>query len=226
MTGPPVHSLTGDQVTALFSEAARGVFPEPDFSVRIGPLCGPAAAVVAFTDCVVVATPMGVRWWREVLADGADPMHPRVLLTLADALGTTVGENEAVLAAAPSRTVSLARSVRLVPFDDGHPRVARARRYRDDVRAWTTVEGDGLLVVGRGLAGRWEMSMDVAPRARTRGLGRALAAAARAHVPRGQAVYAQVAPGNAASLRALLAAGYHPVAQEVLFPLRPAGGSA
>jgi hypothetical protein len=35
--------------------------------------------------------------------------------------------------------------------------------------------------------------------------------------PRGEPLFAQVAPGNAASLRAFLAAGYRPVGAEVLF---------
>jgi len=35
-------------------------------------------------------------------------------------------------------------------------------------------------------------------------------------VPRGERVFVQVAPGNAASLRAVLAAGFHPIGAEVL----------
>ncbi len=221
-SGPRFHTLTAEEVADVFAHAAQGVFPEPDWSVRVAPLCGPAAAVVAFTGCFVVTAPVELQWWEHALteAGSSDPLHPRVLLALADRLGTTVGENDAVLVAPPSPTLSLAPPVRLLPFDDGHPRIERARRFRDDVRAWTTVEGDGLLVLGRGLGGRWEMSMDVAPHSRARGLGRALASAARRNVPRGAPVFAQVTPGNAASMRALLAAGYHPIGQEVLFPLR------
>lgn len=220
---PRLHTLTADEVPGVFARAAQGMFPDPDWSVRVAPLCGPAAAVVAFTGCFLVSAPVERAWWERALAGAgsADPLHPRVLLALADYLGTTVGENDAVLVAPPSPAVSLAPPVRLLPFDDGHPRVELARRFRDDVRAWTTVEGDGLLVLGRGLGGRWEMSMDVVPHSRARGLGRALASAARAGVPRGEPVFAQVTPGNAASMRALLAAGYRPIGQEVLFPLRP-----
>ncbi len=47
-----------------------------------------------------------------------------------------------------------------------HPRVVRALRYRDDVRVWRTPHGDGHLLVGRGLAGRWEMAFEVEPAAR------------------------------------------------------------
>jgi hypothetical protein len=223
MSGPESTfvALTADEVTTLFEDAAHGVFPAADWPVRVAPQCGPAAAVVAFTGCFLVTAPVEPEWWESVLAaPDVDPLHPTVLLALAERLGTTIGENDAVLVAPPAPGMSLSPRVRLVPFDEGHPRVTRARRFRDDVRAWTTAEGDGLLVLGRGLAGRWEMSMDVVPCSRARGLGRALAAAARSHVPRGEPLFAQVTPGNAASMRALLAAGYRPIGQEVLFPLR------
>ncbi len=227
-SGPRFHTLTAEEVAEVFARAAQGVFPDPDWAVRVAPLCGPAAAVVAFTGCFLVTAPVDVSWWERTLAEvgSADPLHPRVLVALADHLGTTIGENDAVLVASPAPALSLAPPVRLLPFDDGHPRLERVRRMRDDVRAWTTVEGDGLLVLGRGLGGRWEMTMDVAPHSRARGLGRALASAARSKVPQGEPVFAQVTPGNAASVRALLAAGYRPIGQEVLFPLRPAGGGA
>src|SRR5207245_372679 len=78
--------------------------------------------------------------------------------------------------------------------------------------------GGGVLVLGRGLTNRWEMAYEVDEAARGRGLGRALATAARTLLPPGTPIWAQVAPGNAASLRATLAAGYTPVGAEVLFP--------
>jgi GNAT superfamily N-acetyltransferase len=101
--------------------------------------------------------------------------------------------------------------------------VVRALRYRDEVRVWRTRDGAGHVLVGRGLAGRWETAFEVESGARGRGLGRHLAAAATALVPAGAHVWAQVAPGNAASLRAVLAAGYRPICAEVLLP--PARGS-
>jgi hypothetical protein len=42
-------------------------------------------------------------------------------------------------------------------------------------------------------------------------------AAARALIPPGEPVFGQVAPGNARSLRAVLAAGFKPIGSEVLF---------
>ena len=92
--------------------------------------------------------------------------------------------------------------------------MARAERYRVDVRAYQ-VPG-GLLVLGRGLAGRWEVAVEVDPAYRGRGLGRRLAAAAPGLVPPGEPLWAQVAPANVASVRAFLAAGYRVVGAEVL----------
>jgi len=104
----------------------------------------------------------------------------------------------------------------------GHPRVARAARYRAGIRVLADDRERCVLLVGRGLAGRWELAFEVEPSRRNQGLGRGLAAAARGLVPAGEPLFAQVAPGNAASLRAVLAGGFRPVGSEVLF-LRPAG---
>jgi hypothetical protein len=82
---------------------------------------------------------------------------------------------------------------------------------------YTDGSGAGVLVVGRGLAGRREMAFEVDGSARDRGLGRALAAAAPTLIPEGEYVFAQASPGNAASVRAVLAAGYTPIGSEVLF---------
>ncbi|WP_433337373.1 GNAT family N-acetyltransferase [Spirillospora sp. CA-294931] len=54
----------------------------------------------------------------------------------------------------------------------------------------------------------------VEPGARGRGLGRSLARAAR-HLAPGP-LWAQIAPGNAASVRCFLAAGFEAVGAEVL----------
>ena len=91
------------------------------------------------------------------------------------------------------------------------------RVSRRDARVWFTPDGIGRLALGRGLEGRWEAAIDVATAARGQGLGRRLAAAARGLIGPNEPVYAQIAPGNVASLRAALAAGYRPIAAEILF---------
>jgi GNAT superfamily N-acetyltransferase len=88
---------------------------------------------------------------------------------------------------------------------------------RSDHRLWRTPDGSGTLLLGRGLEGRWEAAIEVDPAARGRRLGTALAQAARALIPDGDVVFAQIAPGNIASLRAALRAGFTPFAAEILF---------
>ena len=92
-----------------------------------------------------------------------------------------------------------------------------ASRYRTDLSVWTDPSGAGVLVIGRGLAGRWEMAFEIDPAARGNGLGRRLAATAPTVLGVGEPLFAQVSPGNSASVRAVLAAGYQPVGSEVLF---------
>src|ERR1700723_3140910 len=69
--------------------------------------------------------------------------------------------------------------MRLAPVGDaGHPRVRRALSFRDDVRIWS---GQGAVVTtGRGVAGRWEIAVEVEPGCRGRGVGRAAVGADRA----------------------------------------------
>jgi hypothetical protein len=102
--------------------------------------------------------------------------------------------------------------------DFRHRRVDYASKHRTDVRVFTDPDELGVLVVGRGLANRWEFAFEVEPAGRNRGLGRRLAIAARGCIPEGEPLFAQVAPGNAASVRSVLAAGFRPVGSEVLFP--------
>jgi hypothetical protein len=96
-----------------------------------------------------------------------------------------------------------------------HPRVSRAHRYRHDVRTF----GDeaGVVLLGRGVADRLELALELFDHTEHgRGHGRRLIDVGLRAAPRTEPVWAQVAPGNAASLRAFLAAGFIPVGAEVL----------
>ena len=80
-----------------------------------------------------------------------------------------------------------------------------------------------LAVLSRGIAGLTELSFELEPQRRGRGGGADLVRDALSAVPAGQLVLAVVAPGNAASVRALLSAAFVPLASIQLFR-RAAGG--
>lgn len=71
--------------------------------------------------------------------------------------------------------------------------------------------GTDVAVLARGIAGLTELGMELEPGHRGDGAGRTLVADALRSVPAGDVVAACVAPGNAASLRAVLAAGFRPI---------------
>lgn len=171
------------------------------------------AAVVSFTAHVIVAADVDHGWLSRQLRPWqlSEAFLPPFLSALSTRLDCRVNAIDMVTLAPPAAgTPALA----LQREDQDHPRVRRARRYRDDVAVWVT--DGGLLTLGRGLSGRWEVGLEVAPSHRGSGLGRALALAARHLTPDGRPVWAQIAPGNAASVRAFLAAGYQPVGMEAL----------
>jgi len=178
--------------------------------------------VIGFTAHHVVAAAIDGHTIRERLdpTDLSQPMSAGFLLFLSGWLGAEPGPVDVLMVAPPPERAD--DSLELWRRDDlhDHPRVARAGRYRPELAVYADRQHgdpDGVLVVGRGLAGRWEMAYEVAPAARGQGLGRRVAAAASSMVPSGVPVFAQVAPGNSASLRACVAAGYIPIGSEVLF---------
>lgn len=210
----------GDEgrLATVLRDAAAGRFPPADGLVEVLPSPpGPVDAVVAFTAHHLIAADVDRDWVRAALKgdDVGAPMRADFLTRLGEELGATAGMLDVVLAAFGRAQ----RSDLLTGGDGGeavHPRLARARRYRRDVRCFQDRHG-GLLTIGHGLAGRVEVSIEVDEEARGRGHGLALAQAALGLTVPGEAVFAQVSPGNVASLRCFLAAGYRPVGAEVLF---------
>jgi hypothetical protein len=203
----------------LLHDTALGRFPPADGTVTvIEEAPGPAAAVLGFTGHFAVCAPVEAAWVHARLRPGdlSAPLGARFIVALADHLGAHIGANDAVLAAVATGD---GPSIELEPTEAReHPRAVRARRYRRDLRVWTTPEQDGLVLLGRGVAGRWEVSFEVDPLVRGHHRGRELARAALGLLPAGTPVFAQVSPGNAASLRSALTAGYRPIGAEVLLP--------
>jgi GNAT superfamily N-acetyltransferase len=209
-----------DPVAVLLDRVAAGVPPPADGRVDVVPQPpGPVAGILAFAAHHVVAADVDAGWVAGLLPDGdySAPVGPTFVAALAARLDRSFDNLDLVLVAEALDGPPPIADLEEVPDDHDHPRVERARRYRSEVRAWEAAGGDGLLVLGRGLAGRWEAAFEVEPRAQGRGLGRALARCARHLVPDGRPVWAQVAPGNVPSLRAALAAGFAPVGAEILF---------
>jgi hypothetical protein len=179
------------------------------------------SAVVAFTGHAVVAADVDQTWVDLRLArwELSEVFLPPFLGALAEVSRRRVNAIDLIALAPP---LAGRPEVALQPVRDlDHPRVRRAWRYRTDLSVWAA--STGVVIVGRGLAGRWEVAVEVDATARGRGVGRALAAAARHLVPENRPLWAQVAPGNAASVRAFLAAGYRPVGQEALLTAVAAG---
>lgn len=202
-------------LAAILRDAAAGRFPPANGEVTILPPPSPRdSGVIGFTAHAVVFTDADPAWVRAQLPaeDLSRPLGPAFLSALS-AHTHRAAHTIDMLCAARARPGRPGIALRPEP-DLAHPRIARAMRYRDDVRAWRT--DGGVVLVGRGVAARWEVAIEVDPGYRGQGLGRALAAAARHLVPDGMPVWAQIAPANAASVRAFLAAGFRAVGAEAL----------
>ena len=205
---------------AILEGVARGVYPPNDWRVDVlPPLDGPVDVITGFTGhCVLTGEFRDDACERLARTDPSTAMTAPFLAWIAEQLGSGIGTYDALLAAAGTGAGQPEWLERVDAFE--HARVDRAQRYRQDTRVYCTADRVGVVIVGRGLCGRWELAYEVGPAARAGGLGRRLAAAARALVPAGEAIWAQVAPGNAASMRSTIAAGFVPVGSEVLLPRR------
>jgi GNAT superfamily N-acetyltransferase len=202
----PMHPLYDALV-----DAAHGRFPPVDGRVEVfTPMVGDHHAVVEFTGHSVVLTD---RASSDVMAHGADGFggasHPDMVRWLAGPAGW-IGSHDVVLVARGSGGGSLPESTDL----DDHPRVVRSRAHRRAV----SVHADamGVLTIGRGLVDRQELSVELLPGAEGQGHGRRLITQGLGMVEAGDLVWAQVAAGNAASLRAFLSCGFVPIGAETL----------
>jgi len=199
-----------DGLLQMLHDAARGRFPDVDGEVTfLGPLDAGLEAVVSFTGHAVIASRFGADAFFDLAPNGfGSALDPRLLLRMAG--DGEVGMIDVTLVSFGSGVDALRPACDL----DDHPRVAHARSLRSSVSVFA--DSDGLVTIGRGLAGRTEVSVELFGDRHGNGLGRRLIESAVGNVPEGQPVFAAVSPGNARSLRAFLAAGFVPIGSEVI----------
>ncbi|MFC9687107.1 GNAT family N-acetyltransferase [Kribbella sp. NPDC056951] len=198
-----------------------GAFPISDLGVTV--VSAPSTrewCVMAFTGHIVIAADVDEAWVAERLPAGdmLAPTAPPFLTALTELSGRQVhGLDAMLLAPAITDPVERANAVAgLEEFTDhDHPRVLRALEFRDEVRVYGDPSGS-VMTIGYGVGRRTECSVEVPESARGQGHGRRLVQAARALIPTDAHIWAQVSPGNAASFRAFLAAGYRIVGSETL----------
>jgi hypothetical protein len=209
--------VTSRTLAEVLTGAVDGRFPAADGSVVVVPPWQDGVeAVVSFTGHAVVATTLPL---EAVLAAGADAFGGATLPKLLTLMAGEDGEVECLdvlLGAHGTGGGHLTRSVAL----EDHPRAAHARHWRTNVRAYG--DDHGLLVVADGVAGLPQLSYEVPPHHRDRGNGRTLLRTGLSLIPRGSPVLTAAAPGNAASLRAILAAGFEPLGSVQLVHPGPA----
>jgi len=192
--------------------AAHGRFPAVDGVAEILPL-DPwgTGAVVEFTGHAYVLTNLPIDEIERFAPDGfGRATQPRFLTHLAGP-GGSIGSIDAVLVRfGRGGDITVPRAVGA----DDHPRVRRAHQHRRDVHVY----GDdrGIVCVGNGLLGRTEVSVELTGVAHGGLAGRELLLGVVDGLPAEMPVFAQVAPGNAASLRMFLACGFVPIGSEVL----------
>ena len=193
-------------VGLVLAAATRGEFPEPDGTVEVVPPWRLGVeGVVALTGRAYVATELAADRVHDRGINGfGSALDPGFVAWLAgpdgwlDCLDVLVGALGTGSGGPPRR-------------DDlsGHRRARHARQVRDDV----VVHADerGIVTVAVGIGGLAEIGVEVAVPMRNKGIGRSLVFDALGLFSAGEPVLAAVAPGNAASLRAFLAAGFSPL---------------
>jgi hypothetical protein len=211
------HPLAG-----VIAGAAEGRFPDPDGNWhRVPPWRPGLEAVVSFTAHAVFAVAPDITDDRLAAlgADGFGGAHdPRLIAALAgpdgwiDVLDMLMAARGTGRAGLPPRLVDR-------PDLGTHPRARFAARIRDNLRVlgFPDPHRSALAIISRGIAGLTELSFELEPGRRRQGGGAGLVADALSVVPAGQLVVAAVAPGNAASVRALLSAGFVPLGSLQLF---------
>jgi hypothetical protein len=220
--GPSYSALVLHPLAELITAAAAGRFPAPDGGWRRVPPWRPGLeASLAFTGHSVFAVAPDITGER-LAALGADGFgggqDPRLITALAGP-GGWIDCLDLVLAGRGGGQPGQPPRLTDRPDLATHPRAVFAAQTRDQPRplGYPDRQRGALAVISRGIAGLTELSFELEPERRGRGGGAELVRDALTTVPSGQLVLAAVAPGNAASVRALLAAGFVPLGSVQLF---------
>jgi GNAT superfamily N-acetyltransferase len=206
----------------LISAAAAGRFPPVDGCWERVPLWRPGLeAVVAFTGhaALAIADDVPDSWLDQAGVDGFGGAHdPRMVAALAGP-GGWIDSIDLLLAglgtSRPELQPPLVDRADLV----NHPRALHAAGLRTELRilGYPDPVRSAVAIVSRGVAGLTELSFELEPDHRGAGGGTALIRDAVGTIPAGDLIISAVAPGNSASLRALLGAGFVPLASMQLF---------
>lgn len=219
-TGEPPgeeHPLAG-----LIAAAAAGRFPGPDGGWhRVPPWRPDLEAVVSFTGHAVFAVAPDIPDHRlsALGADGFGGAHdPRLIAALAGPQGW-IDCLDMLMAARGTGQPGTRPPLIDRPDLATCPRAEFAARIRSHPRVLGYPDRDrsALAIISQGIAGLTELSFELEPGQRGRGGGSRLAADALSMVPAGRLAVAAVAPGNAASVRALLSAGFLPLGSLQIF---------
>jgi GNAT superfamily N-acetyltransferase len=207
----------------LIIAAAAGRFPAVDGGWhRVPPWRPGLEAVFAFTGHAVlaIADELSESTLRDFTVDGFGGAHdPRLVSALAGADGW-IDSLDLVLAGRGTGP-KMELTAGLVPRPDlaNHPRARYAATIRStpSIFGYSDVACTTVVICSKGVAGLAELSFELDPSQRGTGQGTALVRDALRLIPDGELVVASVAPGNAASLRCLLATGFTPLGSIQLF---------
>jgi hypothetical protein len=206
----------------LIIAAAAGQFPDPDGGwQRVPPWRPGLEAIVSFTGHAVFAVAPDIPDHRLAAlgADGFGGAHdPRLIAALAGPEGW-IDCLDMLMARHGTGSVGAARPLVDRPDLATHPRAKFAGQIRGgpQVLGYPDPSRSALAIISQGIAGLTELSFELESGRRGRGVGSKLAADALSMIPAGQIAVAAVAPGNAASVRALLTAGFVPLGSLQLF---------
>jgi hypothetical protein len=227
---PPGEQLPADSppelhpLAALIADAAAGRFPAADGGWRRVPPWRPGLeGIVAFTGHAVLALAPDITDKRLAAlgVTGFGGAHdPRVIAALAGLVGW-IDSLDVLLIGRGTGAGQVGARSRLAERPDlaVRHRALFAARIRDlpRVLGYPDRQRSAVVVFSKGLAGLTEVGFELEPEHRGVGGGAALIRDALSTIPPGQLVLAAVAPGNAASLRAALAAGFSPLGSMQLF---------